>query len=111
MLHHTAQHLLNWAFEAEMVDRVPVNSTGASPTVPHGSQVMADRCLLRLTMFGEKEEVEAQLEGIVEGVESRCRSAIQAKLPVVTEQTAMETIAEVFPSFPFNHFSIRSFEA
>ncbi len=57
-----------------------------------------DRFSVRLTLLTSPE----RLESLVENVEARCRAAIDAKLPVVSEETDLERVTEVRLAFPEN---------
>lgn len=100
MRNHTAQHLLNWAFTNELASRGSVVVEGggesdvsiqSSSSVHHGSRVDPDRFSLRLTIL----EGAGNSETLVENAEARCRAAIEAKLPIVSQEADLSKVAEV----------------
>ncbi|VDN98548.1 unnamed protein product [Rodentolepis nana] len=91
MRNHTAQHLLNWAFAKELASNAldPTNQS-SSFTVHHGSRVDPEKFTLCLTILQSPDK----LESLVENVESRCRAAIAAKLPIISEELNLSKVTE-----------------
>ncbi|VDL99172.1 unnamed protein product [Schistocephalus solidus] len=112
-MHHTAQHLLNWAFAEELKplqrptqvspDTATMDALSpqadSSGTFHYGSRVQPDRCYVKLTVLTGTPTEEAEdltfLQDLICRVEERCRAVIAADLPINVKVMTWTEISEI----------------
>ncbi|KAL7053655.1 hypothetical protein AAHC03_026908 [Spirometra sp. Aus1] len=112
-MHHTAQHVLNWAFAEEMKQQPlqtqqssdsmrtdGMTSPADSPSTFHyGSRVEPDRFYVKLTVLTEPSVGDAEdlsfLQDLICRAEKRCRDVIEADLPISVRVMPWSEISKI----------------